>query len=49
MVLSTAVTSREAEEHDASNDATLFGHGLGSSPAPPARSRPDTPLAGASG
>ena len=46
MVLSTAVTSPEAEEHDVKNDVALFGHGLETDR--PARTfQADTPLSGA--
>ena len=46
MVLSTAVTSIEAEEHDAKNDATLSDHWLETDR--PARTfQADTPLSGA--
>ncbi len=46
MVLSTAVTSPEAEEHGVNNDATLSGHGLETDR--PARTfQADTPLSGA--
>ena len=46
MVLSTAVTSPEAEEHDVKNDVTLSGHGLETDR--PARTfQADTLLSGA--
>jgi hypothetical protein len=46
MVLSTAVTSPEAEEHDVKMTSRFFGHGL-ETDRPSRTFQADTPLSGA--